>query len=551
MLVRTDGCVVLAVCVCGLPSPLLFHYHCSDQSRCITADVVLLPPTEHILYEYFTIFFIGAFTRQPKPHVTTTPAAALMLTPCVPTPPGPAPTKLTATVAIVYGVDFALTVCLADRTIVGTLIPYIALEGEVRGEVIVPYIATAAMTLKVTLMEIRLLPQASLSFKSGTSVCVALDLTLRPIKLEVFGEVGFYVCIKLCEVCVSVFGAEICASLPCGLKFCDPEYFPIWEWGMEEIKMNIFVECNTPPDSTPPIATDAFVQAVQIDSETVMASWGGFLDEESNIKGYTACIGTTPGGQDVAECQDMELDQSFKFTMLPLDGMDDESLFVSVLVRNGETLETLLSDRLVVDDSGPEVAFAMLHRQHDDTFVDVPLMKHGVPHEIRLLLRVKEPNPEKNIVVKVVEVAVGLGPASYQDAAEWAEVLQVMRTTASKHAGAGDGQLTTHPPAPTRAGLQHAHWDGGLRDVWPQAAARRTVLRACPHQQLPWPADHRYGAHGSVCRPHASRAQQRACAQRREHHAGVPAGVAALVGATPRVLRHQLDGESPVGLCRP
>ena len=33
----------------------------ADQSRCITVDVELLPPTPYVLYTYFSIFFIGTY----------------------------------------------------------------------------------------------------------------------------------------------------------------------------------------------------------------------------------------------------------------------------------------------------------------------------------------------------------------------------------------------------------------------------------------------------------------------------------------------------------
>ena len=47
-----------------------------------------------------------------------------------------------------------------------------------------------------------------------------------------------------------------------------------------------FVICNFPPDSSPPELGDAVLNAQQLDSETVMATWGGFRDEESEVKGY-------------------------------------------------------------------------------------------------------------------------------------------------------------------------------------------------------------------------------------------------------------------------
>lgn len=186
--------------------------------------------------------------------------------------------------------------------------------------------------------------------------------------------------------------------------------------------------CNTPPDSTPPVTAQAFVEATQTDPETITISWGGFFDDESNVKGYTVCIGTSPGGQEVAQCENAERDKSRTFSFLDLPGRDGESVYASVLARNGEELESLLTDRLVVDDSGPVVRALHILREHDDKYVNEELIKHGDFQQIKAALTVVEDNPEDAINIAMVEVAVGLGPDSYQDAATWTEVLQDFNT---------------------------------------------------------------------------------------------------------------------------
>ena len=160
----------------------------------------------------------------------------------------------------------------------------------------------------------------------------------------------------------------------------------------------------------------------------ISASWGGFLDEESNVHGYTACVGTAPGNQELADCIDMELDKSVIFPFLDLPGRDGQTIYVSVLARNGEGLESLVADRLVVDDSAPVTTSIKMFRNHDRRFVEDPLIKHGDLLSLRMRVRVVEDNPEDHITVSMVETAVGLGPDSYQDAAEWTEVLQDFNT---------------------------------------------------------------------------------------------------------------------------
>lgn len=218
---------------------------------------------------------------------------------------------------------------------------------------------------------------------------------------------------------------------------------------MAPIVKNIFVVCNLPPDRTPPVKEDAFVSATQTDPETISVAYGGFRDPESKVgvceavvvptltcwrrawpqvTGYTVCIGSTPGAQDIGACQFRELDKSALFNLLPLQGKDGTLAFVSVLARNGEGLESLVADRLEIDDSAPVVTSLEVHRSHDDVFVSDPLIKHSDVQALKLRISVEEPNREPNVVVKMVEVAVGLGPDSYQDAAEWTEVTQDFNT---------------------------------------------------------------------------------------------------------------------------
>jgi len=366
----------------------------ADLSRCISADFNLIPETEKILYEYKYLFFIG-----------------------------PAPVTIEIVAAIVWWMDFALTACIIDKTIIGTLIPQVALEVEVFGGIEVPYLARAGIEILVRLMHIQLLPSASLTIKNGMGVCLAFDIVLRPISINVRGVLSLFLCIKFCEACVSVFGAEICVSLPCGLKFCPDKTFPIWKWSLAPIKKNLFVICNTPPDSTPPEKADAVVTGTQIDPETFLVSWGGFYDEESNIKSYTACLGTTPGGQDVVACVNTERDQSAMFRMVDVSKLDGKKIYANVLAKNGEGLETLVSDRITVDNSAPVIGTINLLRQWDRRYTVDPLMKHGDPQSVQVSVRISESNPEKHIRIATVEAAVGLGPSSFQDAAEWTEVL--------------------------------------------------------------------------------------------------------------------------------
>ena len=364
-----------------------------DQDRCITTDMALVPQTPVVLFEYSQFFVLG-----------------------------PIPVELGADVVLLYGVDFALTICISDKTVIGTLLPSVALEVGIKGGVSIPYFIFVGMRIGVTLVDLELKPQASLSAKDGLSACIAFDLALRPITLKIDGLMAFFLCLKFCKVCFKIFGKKVCLRLPCGITFCKPFKFRIWTWRMKPINLNLFSICNTPPDSSPPFIGDAFVKAQQTDPETIQVNWGGFRDEESNVHGYTLCIGSSPGAQDVAACQNMELDTSGTIDMLDLEGKDGVKVFASVFAKNGEGLESILTDRLTLDDSAPVVTTLKVMRMHDGRFVDEPLIKHSDTLQVLLLLAVEETSNEENVNIAMVETAVGLAQDSYQDAAMWSEV---------------------------------------------------------------------------------------------------------------------------------
>lgn len=366
----------------------------ADTSKCLATDFELIEETSKTLFEWSTIFMAG-----------------------------PVPVTIEVEVGILWEINLAVTVCIKDKTVIATLLPRVALEGSIFGGVTIPFFAKAGIQLTITLMDTTLLPSASLSFKSGMDLCLAMDLSLIPVALQIDAVLSFYICIKLCKVCIKIFGKRRCFKVPCGLTFCPDFEFKIWSWSMNAIEKNLFVICSAPPDSSPPDITNAKVEAVQTDPETIMVSWGGFRDKQSNVHGYSVCLGFTPGGNEVAECEDVELDKEYTFSFLNITNMDDVSVYATVMASNGEELESAASTRLVIDDSGPEVPLVEVFRLHDEVFSDDALILHSDTDSLTLRVTAVEPNPEPNVQVSMVEVAIGLGPDSYQDVAEWVETV--------------------------------------------------------------------------------------------------------------------------------
>ena len=363
----------------------------SDPARCLDTSFSVLPPVTATLFRYSQYILVYAIMVEFR-----------------------------ITISVFVGVDMAMTVCLMDRVVSGSIIPSAAVE-------VALFIGTTAGWIAVglegafTMMELTLRPTAALGFKNGVQSCLALDVLVRPISVTLYYRVFLFGCMMPKRICVKVFGKKICfmVLLP---DWCPPLRFPFFTWDGPVLGTRIFQICTDGPDSTPPDIQDAFVSAKQTDAETIAVSWGGFVDKESGIKGYTSCIGSSPGSQDIAACVDAQLDQSMVFSLLQLDGLDGATAFVSVFARNRELIEAVLVDSLVIDDSGPAVVEWTVLREFDGTFVDEPVVKTSNRHSVSMRLHVTEDNPEEHIRVALVETAIGLGPLSFQDAAAWSEL---------------------------------------------------------------------------------------------------------------------------------
>lgn len=162
----------------------------ADPSKCVAADVPIIVETPITLFEYSSIIMVG-----------------------------PVPLTITVDFSLVYSLSITVTVCISDKTVVVTLIPGAALEASLFGGLEIPYFARAGILLTVRLMDTLLNPSGSLSFKTGTSVCLAMDLELTPITITLAGTLSFFICIKFCEVRALMVGIAVFASVNVALVF--------------------------------------------------------------------------------------------------------------------------------------------------------------------------------------------------------------------------------------------------------------------------------------------------------------------------------------------
>lgn len=202
----------------------------------------------------------------------------------------------------------------------------------------------------------------------------------------------------------------------------------IWEFSVAPIMIHLFTICSMGPDTTPPLTADAFVEGRQIDSESVVVHWGGFRDPESKVRGYTVCLGSSPGYQNLALCTTVGKAYSHLFTGLNINEcIDGQTFYASVFAANGESLESLLSDSMVIDYSGPEVRDVQFKQEWEGggwTSGSDRLYFHG--HETRLSFRfwVEERATERYITPKVIEWSLGASNSTYTDVVDWTEIGQ-------------------------------------------------------------------------------------------------------------------------------
>lgn len=185
----------------------------------------------------------------------------------------------------------------------------------------------------------------------------------------------------------------------------------MWEWSLDPITLHVLELCWEPPDHTAPIAAD--VKAKQADYRSITANWREFEDEESGIKNYEVCVGTSAGADDIFACKDVGKDLSAVLTknLAPWDGRE-----AHVLVRAHNTggLSTgSFAPVIRLDTSPPRISGLTVHRGLDGR----PVPSHASdarvltsnPRLITATFTVEEPSDSG---ILEVSVAAGTQPAS-------------------------------------------------------------------------------------------------------------------------------------------
>lgn len=376
----------------------------TDPDNCMEIDDYLIPPDNILLYGFSV-------------EMTT----------------GPIQVDITAGAYLEIRVGLLILLCTTDKVVTANVAPGLALKIGLDATVQVVPIAEAVLELEVTLLDISLIPEASLGVAEGggIKVCIVLHFTLSPIAIVMKVGIGIYGCPLFCTVCFSVFGSEVCAPLPCGLTFCPRFDLTLFFWEGPVFSWEIFSWCNFPPDTTPPEIDDVStaVKATQVDEASISMVWGGFSDKESNVHGYTVCIGTAPGAQDVASCQDYTAkDTSSVFEQVDVTEFGDAEVFASIFCKNGEGLESLYADSLWVDSTAPVLHDVAVLREADGSYVQKPNVMHGNNQSLTFQVWAEEDNPSTQIAM--MEYGIGTSEDNEDDVANFTEVGQADRLEA-------------------------------------------------------------------------------------------------------------------------
>lgn len=320
-------------------------------------------------------------------------------------------------------VTFRAGLCLADKLVRAAIIPTAGLYVEVGGGITLG-IVKAGMKIRATVMETSLIPEARLGLLKGGAVraCLALDLIINPLRIDIIGFVQLWLCPFFKKVCASLGFVEICIPVPFFFKFCPEFEITIFSWSAKPITINIFTICNRPADSTPPVGGQ--VTASQIDDSSIAVSWTGFDEPDGEVEGFTVCIGNAPGSMTVLQCQEEGVSTSATYTDLVIP--DGQTLYATVIARNAEGLETGSTGKMVGDASAPEIFDVEIARTLDGAWVSGDWTYHNDASTIRARFKVKENVKTSNVTM--VQYCIGTSPGE-DDVAECNDI----------------GYSTTHP----------------------------------------------------------------------------------------------------------
>lgn len=142
----------------------------ADLSKCMAASFDLIPETSKQLVDFRTVLMIG-----------------------------PVPVTITVEVFLVMEMGMTVTICIADKTGIVTIVPKIKLEAALFGGLAIP-VARAGLEVDVTVLDTTFTPSASISYKNGMDMCLALDIAIVPIAIKLSGVLEFFGCPKFCKV---------------------------------------------------------------------------------------------------------------------------------------------------------------------------------------------------------------------------------------------------------------------------------------------------------------------------------------------------------------
>ena len=115
----------------------------------------------------------------------------------------------------------------------------------------------------------------------------ALKILVIPLAVRIYVFVDI-LCLKWCWI------------FPCGFDWCRLLDITVARWSMGAISIEGPSGLISFADATPPISGS--VVAYQTSSSCINVEWHGFREEESDILGYSVCVGRMARASDLMPC---------------------------------------------------------------------------------------------------------------------------------------------------------------------------------------------------------------------------------------------------------
>ena len=256
------------------------------------------------------------------------------------------PMKLSFFVRVSWGVDYEAGLCLAEREVRASVIPFVQAEFEGRLGVNL-FLVEFGISLTAVVMRTEFRPTVTLGLTPSFALksCLFVDINAVALELKLRAYAAFRLCFGI--KCAGGW-FPICWPV---LEFCDPKFLDLYSFSTRPIIARVLDVCRVPPDTTAP--EPGTVSAKQTSQTAIYTSWEGFSDPQARDLRYEVSAGTFAGGSNIVAIADQAAAASAALGDVALP--HGQPVYVTVVSRNDEGLKTPVTSSFVADTTGPYI----------------------------------------------------------------------------------------------------------------------------------------------------------------------------------------------------